>query len=137
MSGENLAYALVQLIHNFGAVSVVGGSVAALWPSAQGLAAQRGLAWLLLAGWAAQAISGALFGVVSVLYYGQPPDIHGVAVAALVVKVACAVAGFLCAAGFLRFARHWSEAARRRCCRALAAFGAIALAAAAFLRWYS
>ncbi|HRO59679.1 MAG TPA: hypothetical protein PK177_11035 [Burkholderiaceae bacterium] len=137
MSAENLAYTLVQVVHNFGAATVVGAAIAAFWPSRQGQAAQRRLAWLLFAGWAAQAISGTLFGAVSLHFYGQPPDIHGVAVAALVVKIGCAVAGFLCAASFLRFSSHWSDAARWRCWRALAAFGVLALTAAAFLRWYA
>lgn len=137
MSAENLAYALVQVAHNFGAATVVGAAIAAFWPSRQTTDAQRRLGWLLLAGWSVQVLSGVLFGAVSLHFYGQPPDIHGVAIAALVIKIACAVAGLLCAASLLRFASQWSEAARWRCWHALAVFGVVALTAAPFLRWYA
>ncbi len=93
MSAENLAYAGVQLVHNFGAVAVVGGAAAGRWLAPGDAGAHRRLAWLVLAGWAAQAASGALFGAVSLYYYGALPDIHGVAVAALRIKVAAAVVG--------------------------------------------
>lgn len=134
---ENLAYALVQVVHNFGAVAVVGGALAALWPAPRETRVQRRLAWLVLAGWAAQAVSGALFGAVSFHYYSAFPDIHGVAVAALRIKVACAASGFALAALFLLRAARWSDAARRRVWQALAALAVIALGAAAFLRWFS
>ncbi|MCO5108486.1 MAG: hypothetical protein M9907_15605 [Burkholderiaceae bacterium] len=137
MSAENLAYAVVQVVHNFGAAAVVGGAVGALWLAGGDPGRQRGLAWLVLAGWAAQAASGASFGAVSLHYYGQFPDIHGIAVAALRIKVACALAGFVLAALWLRRAAGWSEAARRRAWKGLAALAAVALAAAAFLRWFS
>ena len=84
MSAENLAYAVVQVVHNFGAAAVVGGALAARWLAAPDVRRQRQLAWLVLAGWAAQAGSGALFGAISLHYYGQFPDLHGTAVAALV-----------------------------------------------------
>ncbi|MCL4185240.1 MAG: hypothetical protein KJ011_17525 [Burkholderiaceae bacterium] len=134
---ENLAYALVQVVHNFGAAAVVGGALAALWPVPHEPGLQRRLAWLVLAGWAAQAVSGALFGAVSFHYYGAFPDIHGVAVAALRIKVACAATGFALAALFLLRAARWSDAARHRLWQALSALAAIALGAAAFLRWFS
>ena len=85
----------------------------------------------------AQAGSGALFGAISLHYYGQFPDLHGTAVAALRVKVACALAGFVIAALFLRRAERWGEGARRRAWNLLAALAVVALAAAAFLRWFS
>jgi hypothetical protein len=137
MSAENLAYAVVQIVHNFGAAAVVGGALAARWLAAPDVRRQRQLAWLVLAGWAAQAGSGALFGAISLHYYGQFPDLHGTAVAALRVKVACALAGFVIAALFLRRAARWGEGARRRAWNLLAALAVVALAAAAFLRWFS
>ncbi|MGI0028276.1 MAG: hypothetical protein ACREAQ_01010 [Nitrososphaera sp.] len=94
MEPENLCYALVQVVHNFGAAAVMGGSVVMVsWlPEAH---RQRQIARLVLAGWLTQALSGVGFGAVSLYYYGQLPDIHGVALAALWVKVGCALVGMV------------------------------------------
>ena len=137
MDLQNLAYAIIQVAHNFGAVAVLGGAFSALRlvPGQAGM--QRALAWLVLAGWATQAASGAAFGTVSWLYYGQFPDIHGIAIAALVIKVACAMTGFAIAAVYLRSASTWSEQVRQTAWRMLAFLAATALSAAAFLRWFS
>lgn len=132
MDLQNLAYAVTQIVHNFGAVTVTGGALCALRSESH---VQRRLAWLVLLGWGAQAASGATFGAVSYYYYSKFPDIHGIAVAALVVKMACAALGFLLAALYLRAA--WNDAARRRAWRALTGLAAIALSSAAFLRWFS
>jgi hypothetical protein len=129
---QNLAYALTQVAHNFGAVAVTGGAIAALYGTEQ---SQRRLAWLVLAGWGTQAASGATFGAVSYYYYSQFPDIHGIAVAALVVKMICAATGLVLAALCTRQPRNL--AARRRVWRSLVALAASALTAAAFLRWFS
>lgn len=137
MNTENLAYTLVQIIHNFGAAAVVGGAVFSFWPARQNAAVLRRLAWLVLFAWGAQAVSGALFGAVSLHYYGQFPDIHGIAVAALGIKIAAAVIGFILVAVHLRSDGRWSDTARFRAWRVLAGLGVIALTAAAFLRWFS
>lgn len=134
---ENLAYALVQIVHNFGAAAVVGGAVFSLWPDRPPVGVQRRLAWLVVIGWVAQAVSGSLFGAVSYCYYGQLPDIHGIAVVALGTKVASAILGVLLGGLYLRNARHWSEQARRNAWMGLALLGTVALTAAAFLRWFS
>jgi hypothetical protein len=133
---QNLAYALIQVIHNFGAAAVVGGAVAACWP-VRAEPNRRRLAWLVLAGWATQAASGAGFGTISYAYYGQFPDIHGIAVAALGVKMSCAAAGFALAAAYLRLEGGWSERGRSAAWLVLVALAATALTAAAFLRWFS
>ena len=83
---QNLAYALIQLVHNFGAVAVVGGAGAGRWLARDAPATQRHLAWLVLGGWLAQAASGASFGAVSYHFYGQFPDIHAIARSALFIK---------------------------------------------------
>lgn len=138
MDLQNLAYALVQVVHNFGAVAVVGGAASALGPNgADSATRQRRLAWLVLSGWGLQAASGATFGAVSFHYYGEFPDIHGIAMAALALKVACAVAGFLLAAVSLVYGARWTDGGRRRTWQILLALGATALTAAAFLRWFS
>jgi hypothetical protein len=133
LDSQNLAYAITQIVHNFGAVAVVGGAVCALaWREAE---VQRRLAWLVLTGWLVQAASGATFGAISFYYYAKFPDIHGIAVAALIVKVVCAALGFSLAARQL-FA-HLSEASRRNSWLALCGLGALALSSAAALRWFS
>lgn len=137
MNSENLAYALVQVAHNFGAAAVVGGAVISFWPLRQPEATRRRLARLLLGAWLAQAASGALFGAVSLHYYGQLPDLHAIAVAALSVKIISALGGIVMAAVYLFSAARWTEHARANAWRALVALGVAALTAAAFLRWFS
>jgi hypothetical protein len=134
---ENLAYALVQLLHNFGAVAVVGGAGFALWAPAGPLAREARIAGLVALGWAVQIASGAGFGAVSYTYHAQLPEIHNVAFAALATKVACAAVGVALAFLLQVRAARWSGPARTRCWRALLALAATALAAAAFLRWFS
>ncbi len=134
MDLQNLAYALTQLAHNFGAVSVVALPLYALRahpPSG------RGLLWLILAGWAVQAASGAVFGAVSVYYYGQLPDIHGPAVAALRIKIACAIIALIMLILALRRLAGPTASASPGLWRGLAGLGVLALASAAVLRWYS
>ena len=135
MDLQNLAYASIQVVHNFGAVAVVGSAAYGLWSGPGQI--RKPLAWIMLAGWAAQAVSGGAFGAVSWLYYGRFPDIHGIAVAALLIKMACVAVGFMLAAAFLYRGIGWSERVRQAAWRALATLAATALTAAAFLRWFS
>jgi len=134
---ENLVYALVQLVHNFGAVAVTAAPFAAFSPARLAPESRRGLARLVAAAWLVQIASGIAFGATSLHYYGVLPDLSRVARAALIVKVSCALAGT--ALVTLLFARgaRWTEAAHGRAWRALAALGATALAGAAVLRWFS
>ena len=136
MASENFAYALTQVVHNFGAVGVLGGALFALWPTPR-LEYGRAFAWLILVAWGMQIASGGLFGVTSLFYYGETPDLSRIAMAALAVKVAAAITGFLLAAFYLLRGREWSRASVQRTFRGLAALGAVALTAAAFLRWFS
>lgn len=137
MDLQSLSYALTQVAHNFGAVAVVGGALFARWPQPLSHPARRPLAWLVLAGWLVQAMSGAAFGAISYAWYGKFPDIHGLAVAALLLKMACAASGIIVATLLLYFARGWSDRQRDAAWRALLLLGVLALTAAAFLRWYS
>lgn len=137
MNWQNLGYAAIQIAHNFGAASVVGAPLFALWPARLATGPQGRLAWLVLTGWIVQAVSGTAFGAVSYYWYGQFPDIHGIAIGALLVKIACALAGFALAVMYLFGAAHWSETRRRSLWTAMFVFGATALTAAAFLRWFS
>jgi len=137
MDLQNLAYALIQVVHNFGAVAVLGSAVAALTMGSRVAGSRHVLAWVMLLGWAAQAVSGGAFGAVSWLYYGRFPDLHGIAVAALLVKVVCAAAGFLLATLFIYRGTGWSERTQQTCWHTLVTLATTALSAAAFLRWFA
>jgi hypothetical protein len=134
--GENLAYALVQVVHNFGAAAVLGGAAFALWPAYRPEYA-RSFVWLILVGWAAQIASGALFGVTSLYYYGETPDLSRIAQTALGIKVIAALSGFLLAGATLIRGRNWDSLRVKRRVRMLVALAIVALTAAAFLRWFS
>ena len=135
MDLQNLAYALTQVAHNFGAVTVV--AVPLYVVCAGRPVRERRVLWLVLSGWVLQLASGALFGLVSVHFYGQLPDIHGIAVAALSVKVLCAIAAVVLVAVLLRWRAARADHRVTVIWRVLAALGMTALTAAAFLRWFS
>ncbi len=137
MQWENLYYALTQLVHNFGALAVAGGALAGLKANNDNLQLQRKFAWLVLGGWGTQAASGLTFGAISLYLYGETPDLHLIAQAALIIKVACAVTGILLVSFYLRRASHWSVRRRRNAWAILAGLGILALSAAAFLRWFA
>ena len=137
MDSQSLAYALTQVVHNFGAVSVVGGALFGLWPRPQHSEVRQSLAWLILVGWIMQGISGAAFGAISYAWYGQFPDITDVAMAALSLKVACAIGGALLAIACLRRGQAWTGRRRSLVWSGLLLFSVTALSAAAFLRWFS
>lgn len=134
---DNLAYALIQAIHNLGAALAFGGAWAgrALARSGDSRPAAA-LPWVLAA-WFTQIITGALFGAMSLYFYGRLPDIHGIAVAALAVKIACAVAGAVLAAVFWTHHRRRGLPPPRRAWDGIMMLAVMALIAAAFLRWFS
>jgi hypothetical protein len=138
VDAQDLAYALTQVVHNFGAVAVTAGAAGGRWtqPTAEPKRKRR-LAWMVLGAWLAQGVSGATFGAISYASFGQFPEIHGIAVAALLLKIACAVAGISVSTLLLARGAAWSEAQRGHAWSALLGFAAIALCAAAFLRWFS
>lgn len=136
MGTENLAYALTQVFHNFGAVAVLGGALFALWPVAR-LEYGRAFGWLVLVGWGVQVVSGGVFGLTSLYYYGATPDLSDIAVIALAVKVAAAICGLVLAAAYLLRGHTWTGTGVTRAFQALTGLAALALTAAAFLRWFS
>src|SRR5256884_6566551 len=131
----SLVYTGVQILHNFGAVAVVGSPAVAWWFARDNPAAQCRLAWLLVIGWAAQGASGAGFGMTSYFLKGQLPEISGVAVIALVAKIACATCGFAVGILYLKTASRWSVATRLKVWQGMLALAGADLTAAAFLRW--
>ncbi len=123
---QNLTYALIQIIHNLGAATIVGLSATALWQP------QRRFAGWVAAIWALQGVSGLMFGITTFFYEGHLPDIHGIAVDALIIKITCVILGFVLS--LLLYAKKRWDA---QLWRILFALGVVALAAAAFLRWFS
>jgi hypothetical protein len=132
---QNLIYALIQVVHNFGATAIIGLSVYSIWNVSGGAALSR--ASFTAAAWALQGLSGALFGMVTYYYYGHLPDIHGVAVAALFVKMVCAVLGFALAVFYAKWGFGWSAGKCRFVWVCSFTLGSVALSSAAFLRWFS
>jgi hypothetical protein len=133
---ENLVYALIQVAHNFGAVALVALPAVGLWLRTGPAGAQR-ISLILIAVAVAQASTGVSFGAAGLYFHGALPDIHGVAVVALWVKVTAL--GFALAAGaaILAYGSGWSEARRAGTWKLALFAAAAALTAAAFLRWYS
>jgi hypothetical protein len=134
---EDLSYAIVQVVHNFGAIAVVGGATFALFPATQSIALHRKLAWLVGFGWTTQAMSGMGFAAISYHFYDKLPDIHGIAMAALLIKMLCAAFGISIVIIYLRFSATLAKERRHQTWQLLTALGIIALTAAAFLRWFS
>jgi len=132
---QNLSYSTIQVVHNFGAVATVGGSLVAL--SLREKATRRRLAYLVLGGWLTQAASGAAFGLVSYYYYHQFPDISGIAIYALGTKMICASVGTLLCAIYLWRCAGWSQIARTRAWLSSSVLAITAISAAAFLRWFA
>lgn len=134
---QDLGYAIVQTAHNFGAVAVVGGAASMVYMAPQPVLLQRKFAWLVGLGWGTQALSGLIFGAISYHFYGKLPDIHGIAVAALSVKMICAAFGLALVALHFRYAGSWAGARSHVVWKMLLMLGATALTAAAFMRWFS
>ncbi len=134
---QDLLYALNQVVHNFGAMTVAGGAILARWPVPQEAAVRRRFAWWVLAGWVVQGLSGTIFGALSMALHGQLPDIRNVALAALLIKMACVVLGFTLTALYLKCTPGWSEPRQALVWNWLIVLAATALSAAAFLRWFA
>lgn len=134
---QNLIYALIQVVHNLGAATVVGAAASALWLVRGDAAVLRRLAMLLALAWATQAASGVLFGITTYLYEHHLPDIHGIAVDALLIKMFCALAGFALAYTLYARGAGWGQEKQLLAWRMSFAFAVVALGSAAFLRWFS
>lgn len=134
---QNLTYALIQVIHNFGAVTVVATAASALWLVRGNAAVQYRLALLAAMVWAVQAATGMLFGVATFYFEGHLPDIHGIAVDALLIKIFCALVGFILAVSYVKLHSGWGAKKQLLAWRASFALGVVALSSAAFLRWFS
>jgi NADH:ubiquinone oxidoreductase subunit K len=132
---QNLAYALVQVLHNLGAVAAVGGSLAAV--ASEAAVIRKKTVWIALSGWVMQGASGAALGAVSYYFYGRFPDISGIALFALMLKMACAVTGFALLVTYLYRGERWAEDTNYRVFLASLVLAITAISSAAFLRWFS
>ena len=134
-----LVYALVQAVHNLGAVAVVASPAVALGLRGRGEHVEineRRLAWVLLAAWGLQAASGAGFAAASYGLKGELPEVTGVALAALAIKLAATACGFTLGAALLRARRLASGRPRAVAWGLALGLAVAALLAAAPLRWY-
>ncbi len=128
---QNLLYALIQSLHNIGAAAIAGMSAAAL-----GLPdLRKRIARWVAAVWALQGISGLSFGITTYAFEKHLPDIHGIAVIALIIKMLCVASGLMLALYCMK--ANLTERGQAIAWRTLLALGLIALLSAAFLRWYS
>src|SRR3989442_9618511 len=132
----SLVYTVVQILHNFGAVAVVGSPAVAWWFARDNPAAQCRLAWLLVIGWAAQGASGAGFGMTSYFLKGQLPEISGVALIALVAKIACVTCGFAVGILYLNMASRWSVGTRLKVWQGMLALAGKTLRTGRLFRWF-
>lgn len=134
---DSLAYALIQVVHNFGAAAAMGVPFFSLWPVRAAQAVRAKLVRLLWGAWAVQLLSGLLFGSASLYYYGRLPELQLVAAAALFIKIACAALGLVTTTLLVRAISRHEVLPSDAAWWLLSALGAIALVAAAFLRWFS
>lgn len=132
---QNLIYALIQVIHNFGAATIVGLAATALWQADAALKSR--LAVVVAVVWALQGLSGMAFGAATFAYEGHLPDIHGIAVAALTIKILCVIFSFILALAYAKYQAGWDARRQLFVWRILFLQGLVALGAAAFLRWFS
>ncbi len=132
---QNLSYSVIQIVHNFGALATVGGSIIATQVRVDDF--RRKLAHLALIGWVTQAASGATFGMVTYHYYNQFPDISGLAMDALGIKMGCATLGILLLTTYLYQDKRWTEIDKNKAWITSTILSITAFSAAAFLRWFS
>jgi hypothetical protein len=132
---QNLIDALIQVVHNMGAAAIVGIGFYGVFSTKANPGAR--LALVQAIAWMVQGLGGAAFGLTTYWFYGHLPDIHGVAVVALLLKMGCVVLGFLLTISYALRCHRWSSGRCRLVWCSSFALGLIALTSAAFLRWFS
>jgi len=132
---QNFGYSIIQVVHNFGAVATVGGSIVA--NRLRDDVTRQRMAHLVLVGWITQAVSGATFGMLTYYFYHQMPDISGIAVDALGIKMGCVSLGILLLSLYLWQSHRWTERGKSKAWISSSVLAVTAISAAAFLRWFS
>ena len=135
--GTLLEYALIQVLHNFGALLVVGVSGYGFRVALLRQSPSRTLALFVLSAWLMQGLTGATFGWVTYRSDHRFPDIHGIAVIALMIKVSCVCGGAGLMATCLGWGGSWSDSRRMMVWAGSTGLACLALTAAEFLRWFS
>lgn len=124
-------YAVIQTVHNLGAsitFAASGYAVLGYRPERR-----RILVFWLTSGWLVQLVTGFSFGLASHYLRGGIPDINGVSLIALMIKIICAAVGLLLGLWALRF----SDSPRLVPLFKIEwVLSVTALGAAAFLRWF-
>jgi hypothetical protein len=95
------------------------------------------MAHVALIGWVTQAASGATFGMVTYHFYSQFPDISGLAMDALGIKMGCATLGILLLTTYLWQGHRWTELDKNKAWISSSILSITAFSAASFLRWFS
>ena len=127
-------YAIIQLVHNIGASTTFAASgYVALGYAGNRPEHYRILAFWLSFGWLIQVLTGFSFGLASHYLRGEIPDIGGVALIALIVKIISAAVGLLLG---LWLWRSPNGPRRGQLFKIEWALSITALGAAAFLRWF-
>jgi len=134
---HNLVYALIQLIHNFGAAAVIGIPAYVLMNQRDSMAVYHRVIISVAIAWLVQLITGFTFGIASLTFYGHLPDIHGVAKIALSIKIICALTALGLFFVVWKQRLTYSNTRLRLYWASWLILGTIALSSAAFLRWYS
>jgi hypothetical protein len=132
---ENVLYTLVQIVHNFGAVAVVGSPAVGWWLERKNIVTYR-LALLALLGFFVQGATGIGFAIISQSLKGALPEVTGIALAALLIKVSSTAIGFTLTVVLWRKGSQWRTRGRMLAWQMMLLFSTAALMAAAFLRWY-
>ena len=134
---ENFIYALIQSLHNLGAVVVVAAPALMLFRFQTKLNLNKIIIRVIFFAWSLQLLSGAAFGLSSYQFYGEIPDIDGIAFIALIIKLSCAITSVMMCIYLWVSIRGNNKALRFQCFWwMLLSFGLSALLSAAFLRWY-
>ncbi len=133
---ENLSYAVVQVIHNVGAIMFVAVPFIRLMILQRDIQHNATLLIILaIIGGSLQLLSGAGFAFVSHFFHGQIPEIEGIAFNALVIKISCVVISigiYL----YLIKSQDKISSLTQAIWRLLGVLAIIPLISAAFLRWY-
>jgi hypothetical protein len=144
-----LLYSCVQLVHNIGAAAVVGSPAVAWWlarasrkpeclfgnPLAIVTVLHR-LAWFTAIAWITQILSGIGFAATTYHLKHELPELTGIGLTALGIKITCALISIAFVIFYLKASSHWSVQTKIKVWQLLFMLGLAALVSAAFLRWY-
>jgi len=133
VKAPNIAYAIVQSLHNIGGALTLGFALLLLVLTLNQDMTKR-ILWGLLIVWGIQGLSGSLFALSSYYFYGALPDINYLAKTAMGIKVACVATAFSLSA-WLIYKKQFEVSLNIK--RVLVAIPIIAQVSAAVLRWSS